>query len=845
MAATTIFFNGRVISVPGSYTEVDASGLEQVGLGASGIVAMLGEAEGGRPASTISETKDIIRLGKPEAVRTTFRNGDLREAGGMLFEPGRDAAILAGAQEVVAMKVNPAVQGTATLANAAGDAVDLTAEDFGAFTNQINIAVANGTNNGKLITIIFEDITEAFDDVGGTNIFTLDYETGTDTWDTMTAEIAANGQVKCAATRAETGLDGDIVTTLAAPGAIEVVSASGADVGQLVTVYGLDAAGAPVSETLTLNGTTPVPGVQVFAAGDVLGVAIDGTATAGIVTVRPSGGGLSVFDVAAADGQDGLVRGAAMFMANQIVQGVLDAAATPDVIIVGKSASGVTQLHKLVMDGTATSIGTLTSVTAVFTWDGTTTVLSGDTSEVAVNDWIRLDSDGQWFQITSIVTDVSVTIANPDNLTIPTGATARSVTKSVPTFSEVTAIVLGDVAAARTFTLSGNAAQTESTVQTTVTKAADFFNAKSLVIAGPTTIGFVFVIVTSNLTFLMANMDTASATSIVGPAAGFLADLFAFIDAINVNSQFVTALEASGATGGAPINTTSAVFLSGGSEGTTTFQNWQDALTLLKKIRVNTIVAITGDPAIHAAVEAHCAFMGGIGRSERDTVLGALNTALTNVPTKNEFKAQAVNLNSRHVRLVGQAMERFNTSGVREEFLPPFTACLAAGMQAGSPVGTSLTFKFANVLGFRQDLTWSPTDDAEEMIQAGLLLLEEVDGVGRRWVRNVTTHLTTSNIAFTEASVNEAVNFAAFNFRTNMEFAVGQPGFSGTINAAKGIAIVTLGLLVDAGTLVAFKGLDIELVVDVLEIGVQIAPVIPINFVKTTLHLVTVQQAAA
>lgn len=771
MAPTSIFFNGRVISVPGSYTEVDASGLEQIGLGASGIVAMLGEAEGGKPVSQITEIKDIIRLNTPEKVRSTFRSGDLREAGGILFEPGRDAQILAGAQEVVAMKVNPALQSTLTLPNAQGNAVDLTSVDFGAFTDQINVQVANGTNQGKLITIIFEDITEAFDDVGGTNTFTLDYETGTETWDTMTADVAASGAITCAATRGELGLDGDILNAIGNVAA-QVISANAGDIGQIVTLFGL-VSGVATSEALTLNGTTPVLGTVVWDAGDLLGGKIDGT-TAGAVTVDPTGGGLDVMLIPAGiDQVQGLVRGNAMFVANTTGTVVLDAAGTEDVIIESKNAAGVTQLETVALTG-ATPV-----------------------------------------PLTSIM-------------------------------SEITAIILGDVPAARTMTTSANAVVTNATVQTNVQKAADFFNARQRVISGPTTIGFVFVIVTSDLTFLMANMDTTiTPTNIVGAPAGFTADLFAFIDEINTNSQFITAAESTGATGGAPDNTSNPTFLTGGSEGTTTFADYQKALTLLKKIRVNSLVAITGDPAVHAAIEAHCAFMSGIGRAERDAKLGAQNAGLTDVPTKTELKSQAVDLNSRHVQLSGQAMERFNENGVRTEFQPPFTACVAAGMQAGSPVGTALTFKFTNTLGFRQDASWNPTDDAEEMIQAGLLIMENVDGIGRRWVRGVTTHLTTSNLAFTEASVNEAVNFSAFNFRTNMEFAVGRQGFAGTVNAAKGIAITTLGLLVDAGTLVQTRSLEIELVVDVLEVSVEIAPVIPINFVKTTLHLVTIQQAAA
>jgi hypothetical protein len=281
------------------------------------------------------------------------------------------------------------------------------------------------------------------------------------------------------------------------------------------------------------------------------------------------------------------------------------------------------------------------------------------------------------------------------------------------------------------------------------------------------------------------------------------------------------------------------IFLAGGSEGTTSFSDWQNALNLLKKVRVNSVVVLTGDPAVHAALDAHCAYMCGIGRSERDGFVGLLNTGLTDVPTKAEIKSQIMGLNSRHIRACAQAVKRYNTAGELEEFQPCFQAAIAAGMQAGSPIGSSLTYKYANVLGLRQGSTWNPVDDAEEMIQAGLCFMETVEGVGRRVVRNVTTHLSSNNIAYCEGSVNEAVNYIVFNFRTNMEWGVGKRGFAGTVTAAKGLAVNTLGLLQDGGPLVAYRSLNIELVVDVLEVSVEVAPVVPINFVASTIHLVT------
>lgn len=766
--ATSIFFNGRLISVPGSYSEVDASGLEQIGLGAAGIVALLGTAEGGRPVSAIEEAKDFLRFSNPDAARSVFRSGDLREAVGMAFEPARDADILGGAVEVVCMKVNPATQSSAIFTNAYGDALIVTSEDYGAFTEQIQVEIQNGTTKGKLVTVTFEDQVQSQDDVGGDDLFTLKYEKPTDGWDTMVAAVEAGGILAADATRAVNGLDAEVLTPLAAPGAIEVVSTDPGDTAK-VEVFGLDGTGAAKREVLTLDGTTPKAGSQVFAAGDVLGAKVVGT-IAGTVSVRPSGGGANIFSIVpGTNPKQGMQYGVTMYMAGAVTL-VAGAPSVADVIVSGKDASGSKILEKITLNGTTPVPGTAV-------------------------------------------------------------------------FSHIDEIILGDVAAAVVVTASGRAAKSTPAVQNTIKKVADLFNARSIAGTG----GFVLTLITGRLTYPVTQLDVSvSPVNCLAPAEpGFTADLWAIIEYLNQSNELVDASAASGAVGGAPDNTTAPVFLGGGSEGTALFADWQKALNLLKKTRVNSVVVLTGDPAVHAALDAHCAYMGGVGRSERDGFAGLLNTALTDVPTKDEIKAQIVDINSRHIRAWAQAFERFNTAGERQEFSPKFGGAVLAGMQAGSAIGTSLTHKFMNVLSLRQHSSWNPTDDAEEMIQAGLVFAENVEGVGRRVVRNVTTHLTSNNIAFTEGSVNEAVNYAVFNFRTNMEYAVGKKGFAGTVNAGTSVAIGTLGLLVDELVLVAYRSLFIELVVDVMEVSVEIAPVIPINFVKNTIHLVTIRQAAA
>jgi hypothetical protein len=58
------------------------------------------------------------------------------------------------------------------------------------------------------------------------------------------------------------------------------------------------------------------------------------------------------------------------------------------------------------------------------TWNGTTTVTvsAGDQTLFWVGAWIRLTSDGQWFEVVELLTN-ALKITNPHSLTIPTGAT--------------------------------------------------------------------------------------------------------------------------------------------------------------------------------------------------------------------------------------------------------------------------------------------------------------------------------------------------------------------------------------------------------------------------------------
>ena len=526
MAPSSIYFNGRLISIPGAYSEVDASGLEVVGLTASGIVACLGTAEGGKPYTEIGESDVKTQLQvatNPQKPFDFYRSGHLREAGPILFSPSDDDDIQAGAQEVVYVKVNPATQSTAEFANAGGNALKLTSADWGYFTTQIQVEIGSGTAQGKMLTLTFEDTEEVFDDVGGDNLFTLTYAATTPAngYTTVTATVTA-AAIYTEFTLDRAGLDADIANQVTATQAVELISDNAGD-DQTVTVYGTDTSDEAQSEVLTVNGTTVVAGTKTW--NEIHGAVIS-AAPAGTVTVRNLSAGTTIVTLDSGNLTKGLQVMSDVSVAGEILDVVRDAAGTERLTIVGQNASGGVQLETVQLNGTTT-----------------------------------VQTTGTW--------------------------------------SAITYLAHGAVAAAGTVTVDAKSVNSPFNGNETVQKAADRFNG---------TPGYTFTIITGSTGFLMENLDYASAVNVKGPAVpGFVADLYAIIEKLNLESALVTAERVSGGSG-APDNTTAPVYMAGGHEGSATpgqegvptAQNtdWQAAINLLTKVRVNTICVMTHDPAI-------------------------------------------------------------------------------------------------------------------------------------------------------------------------------------------------------------------------------------------------------
>lgn len=378
-------------------------------------------------------------------------------------------------------------------------------------------------------------------------------------------------------------------------------------------------------------------------------------------------------------------------------------------------------------------------------------------------------------------------------------------------------------------------------------------------------------------TTLVADLDFGSpvfsimssfSVSEVGPTR----DTMAIVDYLNNFSQWVNAARSSGTTsaGGLPPSvTTAAVNLAGGLRGVSSNTEFQAGLDELLTVRCNSVVPLIDQDlanegnnstatvaAVAAQLGGHVAFARGAGQDaagERGGFIGFRGT-------KTEIIKQANNLNDMDVQLTCQNPSVVDGLGNLTEQGPREFAVMAASMRAGvQEVAEPLTHKAIRVSGITQDSSWNPTAiaDANEMIQNGVLFAEFLDGVGTRWVRDLTTWVADDNLAFSEGSVRDAVRFVAHGLRTTLsERFTGVKATPATIGNVKDAASTYLetarqeNIIVDSTdpatgvTIKAYHNLKVFTTGDILKINVGIFPVPGINFQLNDIYLQLPTQAA-
>lgn len=335
-------------------------------------------------------------------------------------------------------------------------------------------------------------------------------------------------------------------------------------------------------------------------------------------------------------------------------------------------------------------------------------------------------------------------------------------------------------------------------------------------------------------------LDSLTDQALSGTPYTVTANLQAVVDWINSTSEgFVTAAREAGA-GAVPANI-GYTYLTGGSDGTVTNTEWQNAFTTLQTVDVQWVVPVSGSGSIHAMADTHVAFMSNVGRMERRAIVG-MASGSTDDAAIDAAKA----INSDRTSLVHLGFYDYDATGRLVLMEPYILAALLAGAFSGVNPGTALTNKTVKVRGLERDLR-NPTD-TDQLINGGVLCVENTNS-GFKVVKSISTWLVNDNYNRVEVSTGVATDFVARNVRQALDILRGERGNPITLSRAVSIADSALrelarpepqgpGVIVGDKINPAYKNITASLEGDVLRVEFQCSPVIPVNYIPVTIFAV-------
>jgi len=338
----------------------------------------------------------------------------------------------------------------------------------------------------------------------------------------------------------------------------------------------------------------------------------------------------------------------------------------------------------------------------------------------------------------------------------------------------------------------------------------------------------------------LQGLDFVTAQDVKTAAYTVKGDLQAVIDWLNGPTQdFVRATRANNA--GKPPAVADWTFMTGGSDGTTTFNDWAAAFEVLQTADVQWVSPVSGDAAIHALADTHATYMSDVALKERRVICGTVANT-----TDLQAIDAAKSLNSKRTSLVHIGHYNYNLAGKQTLFPPYITAALVAGAFSGVNPGTPLTNKAIKVRGLERELR-NPTD-TDVLINGGVFCVEKVD-TGYKVVKSITTWLSDRNYAKVEQSTGWALDYTARRVREALDVLRGAKG--GPISLQRAISITESalselakaepqgpGVLVGDAQSPAYRNITAALEGDVLRVQFECSPAIPVNYILATIYAV-------
>lgn len=338
----------------------------------------------------------------------------------------------------------------------------------------------------------------------------------------------------------------------------------------------------------------------------------------------------------------------------------------------------------------------------------------------------------------------------------------------------------------------------------------------------------------------LQGLDFVTAQDVKTAAYVAKADLQSVVDWLNGPLQsFVRAVRPANV--GKPPAVVDWTFLTGGSDGTTSYNDWANAFETLQTVDVQWVTPVSGDAAVHALADTHAAYMSDVALKERRVICGTA-AGTTNLQAIDAAKA----LNSKRTSLVHLGHYNYSAAGKQVLYPPYITAAMISGAFSGLNPGTPLTNKAIKVRGLERELR-NPTD-TDVLINGGVLCVENAAGVFKV-VKSITTWLNDRNYAKVEQSTGWALDFVSRRVREALDVLRGSKGGPIALSRAVSIAESTLrelarpepqgpGVLVGDDTSPAYRNIQASLEGDVIRVQFECSPAIPVNYVLVSIFAV-------
>ena len=830
--AKFITFNGITYVHPGAVSKVDVTALAQVSGSATGIVALVGEAEGGQP-NMVSDSTDpnfdtpkIYTFFDPANAKATLRGGPLADAINLAFDAANDPRIGGGASQVLAIKTNQDTPSTAAIPahyNPARTAANARTKDYGAHTGNVQIefdvSAADALNNETVVTITDNSTgtIETLNNVAGKSLIDVQYRgidsgnvifSGTTTVTAVTDELVDAGAAFTPGGSASAA-EGNWVRITAVPDAT-ATPANRAFVGQCRRIRTGGAGAAALQlETAWLDDSNAADflptGTSYEVVRECVGpfLAVDDTTGATTYTDVAGGADTVVFPAQHNAGTEDLYSventSSDQFVSTGVFKLGTDVAGGNRYDL---SSSGPNYI-KIVSGPGAGQIREISTATATMAGP------LSDIFQIAIDPvdaagWSPVPTAASQFVFVNVSKGTATQNGAEMSVTGTTGAAvqlALSLRPGSGDWNGAASIGMG-AAGALSADITVPIAAT-----TTASEVINLINSPATPGVSLSQQGWFARIGTGRVTTELASdldwdgivntsvfaccgfdqlyRNTWGITSSSAPVTAvkknrLMDNLTQLIDAVNAQSALVTLTKATTAVtdgDGMALLNFPAIALTGGTAASTTTTDLLNAYDDLNRHRHNTVVPLwsTDGPSIslgevHAATLSHTNLGSGAAKNENDGIL-AIDVSGTPATALVDVQNSQADLNNRNCALVYQGVQRTNVDGAMTQFEPHMLAVILAGMQAGTEVGEPLTFKYlrSNDLTYPNTLDPKDVSVSNQLLLSGILFAEPVQGKGFRVVRNLSTYTQTDNLAYTDRNVNEVLNYVSYDLRTFIE----------------------------------------------------------------------------